>query len=365
MIGLVAVFLLGSVLAAGCNSSAPSEQGGPPAKPAVAPSPAPAQPAIPPAPEVSPPRILSLAPNVTEILFAMGLGDHVVGRTNFCDYPPEAAAVPSVGDTLQYDQEKIIALRPTIAFVITRREDLPKALEAMGIHTVALKSDRMDQLLEAIRTIGRETGRPEAAQALLDKIDKELARVRSLVKRLPRPRTLFAFPMMIGATQMGVAGRGTFVDDLLDVAGAENAYPDKADWPEITPEQAIALAPQVVIVNATGADADEGHAKAIDHAWNQWPTIPAVASHRVYILMEPYLTIPGPRVGQAAMRLAEVLHLGDVIAPPAPPASLPRPGMTSPEPEASPAAPEAAAPKPEATPLKLEATPLKPEAAAP
>jgi iron complex transport system substrate-binding protein len=326
---LVLVIALGAALVAGCTPSAPPPEGGGAAKPTAKPEAVP-PPAAKPAPEVGPPRILSLAPNITEILFAMGLGDHVVGRSNFTDYPPEAAAVPSVGDTQKLDQEKIIALRPTIAFVITRRDQLPKALEAMGIHTVALQSDRMGQLTEAIRTIGRETGRPEAAQALVDRIEKDLDRVRACVKRLPRPKVLFAFPMLIGSTQMGVAGRGTFVDDLLDVAGAVNAYPSAADWPEITPEQVIALAPEVVLVNATGPDAAEDRAKAIFDSWQQWKTVPAVARHRVEVLTETYLTIPGPRVGQAAMRLAEVIHLGDSPLPPEPPPAAPAPGVLAP-----------------------------------
>jgi len=253
-------------------------------------------------------RILSLTPNVTEILFAMGLGDRIVGRSNYCTWPPEALAIPAVGDTLQMNQEKIIALRPTMALLITSRSTVIGTLEKMGIRTVALRSDRMDELLVSIRTIGRETGRTEAAEALVGRIQKDLAAVRDRVKGLPRPRTLFAFPMTVGSAQMMVAGRGTFVDELLTVAGAENAFPEAANWPAISPERVIALAPEVVIVNATGDDAAGDRLEAIRRAWANWTTVPAVASGRVHILTEPYLTIPGPRVGLAAQKLAEVIH---------------------------------------------------------
>lgn len=253
-------------------------------------------------------RILSLTPNLTEVLFAMGLGDKVVGRSNYCTYPPEALAIPAVGDTLQMNQEKIIALRPTHAFVITSRRDVIGALEKMGIRTVPLKSDRMDELLVSIRTIGRETSRAEAAEALVGRIRKDLAAVRDRVKGLPRPRTLFAFPMTVGSAQMMVAGRGTFVDELLAVAGAENAFPEAANWPAVSPERVIALAPEVVIVNATGDDVAGDRLEAVRRAWANWTTVPAVASGRVHILTEPYLTIPGPRMGLAAEKLAEVIH---------------------------------------------------------
>ncbi|MCX5675800.1 MAG: hypothetical protein NTX87_12415, partial [Planctomycetota bacterium] len=125
---------------------------------------------------------------------------------------------------------------------------------------------------------------------------------------LPRAKVLFAFPMTVGSARIMVAGRGTFVDDLLGVAGAENAYPDAADWPSIGPQQVVALAPQVVIINATGEDAPADRAQAIRLAWDSLPSVPAVAAGRVHVLTEAYLTIPGPRIGQAARLLAETIH---------------------------------------------------------
>jgi iron complex transport system substrate-binding protein len=278
--GLLPVFFL-----AGCDKGAP-----------------------PAAPDAKPLRILSLTPNITEVLFAMGLGDKVVGRSTYCNYPPEAAALPAVGDTMQVGLEKIIRLEPTVAFMVTRRDDVPKRLEGLGIRTVKLQSDRMDQALESIRTIGRETGRPEAAQALIDRIESDLAAVRRRVAGLPRPKVLFAFPMTVGSSRIMVAGRGTFVDELLTAAGAENAYPEKADWPTVGPQQVIAMAPDAVIINATGEDAPPDRVEAIRQAWQSLTSVPAVARGRVHILTETFLTIPGPRVGLAARLLAETIH---------------------------------------------------------
>jgi iron complex transport system substrate-binding protein len=279
---------LAAGLAAGCGESAP------PAGPA---------------PEAGKPlRILSLTPNITEILFAMGLGDKVVGRSTYCNYPPEAAALPAVGDTLKMNLEKIIALHPTLAFVVTKRPDTARTLEGLGIRTVTLRSDKMEELLASIETIGRETGTPEAARALVDRLRSGLDAVRRRVAGRLRPTVLFAFPMTVGLPQMMVAGRGTFVDELLSVAGGVNAFPDAADWPTVTPQRVIALAPEIVIVNATGEDAAPDRIEAIRRAWANWTSVPAVSSGRVTILTDPYLTIPGPRVGLAAARLAEIIH---------------------------------------------------------
>ena len=261
--------------------------------------------------EVQPPpaslRILSLTPNITEILFAMDLGDQIVGRSNYCTYPAEAAAIPAVGDTLHLNLEKIIALRPTVAFVVTRRQDLRRTLEGLGIRCVTLESDTMPNLWAAIRTIGHEVGRPDA-ERLCSRLQGDLEAVRRRVTGLPRPKVLFAFPMTVGSAQMMVAGRGTFVDELLEVAGADNAYPDVAHWPTLSPQRAVALAPDVVLINATGDDAAPDRLEAVRRAWANLTSIPAVANGRVVILTEPYLTIPGPRVGLAARRLAEVIH---------------------------------------------------------
>ena len=130
MLFRLSIIVLAAALAAGCTPPAPTPSGG----------------------EKPPLRILSLAPNVTEILFEMGLGDRIVARSNFCDYPPEAKSIPPIGDTLSLNQEKILSLRPTIAFLSTRRQDLPQTLEGMGIRTVPLEFDRFTQLYESIKT---------------------------------------------------------------------------------------------------------------------------------------------------------------------------------------------------------------------
>ncbi len=255
-------------------------------------------------------RILSLTPNVTEILFSLGLGNSIVGRSTHCDFPKEARTIPAVGDTLHLNLERIVSLEPTVAFIVTKRADVVRTIEGLGIRTVALESDTMDELMETIDVIGRETGRTAPAKTLREDIQHELRAVRRLVEGRPRPKVLFAFPMTVGSPNMMVAGRGTFVDELLNVAGGENAFPETADWPTITPQRAIQLAPEVVIINAVGKDAAPDRLKAISQAWLNWTSIPAVANSRVYILQDEFLTIPGPTVGLAAERLARVIHRG-------------------------------------------------------
>jgi iron complex transport system substrate-binding protein len=253
-------------------------------------------------------RILSLTPCVTEILFEIGLGDRIVGRTTYCNWPPEAGPIPVVGDTLSLDVEKVVSLAPTVAFVVTRREDRLQRLESLGIRTVPLETDTMAELLETIRVIGRQTGRTPAADALVARIQSDLEAVRAGVRGRPRPRVLFTFPITIGSVQIMVAGRGTFVDELLAAAGAVNAYPDRADWPMVPAEKIVELAPEVIVVHAADLSAGSDRARAIRAAWDRYQSIPAVARGRVHVLGEAFLTIPGPRVGLAARILAGTIH---------------------------------------------------------
>lgn len=300
---LVPAAILAAVLAAGCDdfsSSGEAGSGGAADPRLLAPTPD--------ATGAGDLRILSLTPNVTEILFAMGLGRKVVGRSTYCTNPQEALAVPAVGDTLRMNLEKVIALRPTLALVVTKKADVARTLGGLGIRTVTLESDTMPELMAAIHTIGLETGAEEAATTLADAIADDLMRVRRRVAGLARPKVLFAFPMTVGSAQMMVAGKGTFVDELIDVAGGENAYPAPADWPTVSAAKVVAMAPDVVVINAVGDEAAPDRIEAIQRAWENWASVPAVAKARVHIVTAPYLTIPGPRVGVAAELLADLIH---------------------------------------------------------
>jgi len=288
---LCAVALAAAALPIACEKGAPPPAGSDPAGPA----------------DGEPLRLLSLAPNLTEILFAMDLGPRIVGRSTYCTHPPRAADIPAVGDSMHLDLERIIRAEPTHAFLLTRRTETVRRLQGLGIRVVPVQADRMAQLREAIRTIGAETGRARAAADLLDRIDTDLAAVRRRVAGLPRPRTLFAFPMTVGSSRIMVAGRGTFVGDLLRAAGAENAYPDRADWPTVSPGQVVEMRPEVVIINAATPGPADRKAR-IRRAWDELTSVPAVRAGRVHILEAKYLTIPGPRVGRAARLLAETIH---------------------------------------------------------
>jgi len=250
----------------------------------------------------APARIVSLAPSVTETLFALGEGGAVVGVSQYCDYPPAAVALPKVGTFLTPNVEAIAALRPDLvvgpSLSSSRRE--VRALEAMGFPTLTVDDTSLDGIEASIATIGARTGHQRAANDLLRGIRAQIDGVRARL-RGARPRRVV---MLVGHEPMVAVGRGTFLDDLLHLARAENiADVSQQNWPRLSLEYIMAMRPDVILDGAMGTDADIPRA-----FWARYPEIPAVREHRVFGYPQDPTLHPGPRVGQALELIARLIH---------------------------------------------------------
>jgi iron complex transport system substrate-binding protein len=249
-----------------------------------------------------PMRIVSLAPGVTEILFALGQGDAVVGVSQYCDYPRAATRLPKVGTFLTPNVEAIAALRPDLiigpGLSSSRRE--VRTLEAMGYPTMTVDDNSLDRIEQSIALIGARTGAQEAARRLLSEIQAHIEAVRVRIERTP-PRTVV---MLVGHQPMVAVGRGTFLDDLLKLAGGDNiADLSPQSWPRLSIEYIIAMRPEVILDGAMGSDA-----KTPAGFWARYPTIPAVRNHRVFGYPQDPTLHPGPRVWQSLEILARRIH---------------------------------------------------------
>lgn len=251
----------------------------------------------------SPPmRIVSLAPGITETLFALGEGDAVVGVSQYCDYPPAATRLPKVGTFLTPNVEAIAALRPDLiigpGLSSSRRE--VRMLEAMGYPTLTVNDDSLDAIEQSIVLIGTRTGAQQAARRLLDTIRAHIEDVHKRLGRTP-PRTIV---MLVGHQPMVAVGRGTFLDDLLHLAGGDNIADLSAqNWPRLSIEYIIAMRPDVILDGAMGSDANTPAG-----FWARYPTIPAVRYHRVFGYPQDPVLHPGPRVWQSLEILARRIH---------------------------------------------------------
>ena len=251
-----------------------------------------------------PRRIVSLAPSITETLFAIGAGDAVVAISTHCDRPPEALALPRSGTYLAPDVETILALEPDLVIGMptpTNRAPIEQ-LRGLGLAVVLVGEDSLADSLQAMRTIGRVTGRSVAAERLVHGIRGDLDRVRALAASRPRVRTL----LLVGRDPPVAAGRGGFVDELLTIAGGDNAAGDAlGEWPRLSLEAIAAARPEIVIDTVM----EPGRARfAEGPVEGEWRAVAVVAETGFARLPSDALLRPGPRLGVAARELFGILH---------------------------------------------------------
>ncbi|MEZ4464199.1 MAG: helical backbone metal receptor [bacterium] len=245
-----------------------------------------------------PARVLSLAPSNTEWMFALGAADRLVGRTDACDAPPEAARVPSVGGLFPPDLERILVARPDLVLMIDGHADLRQTLEARGIPVLVLQPATVDAALADVRLLGRALGREAAADALVRQIQAELA---AIPPAAPARRVFYE----VWHDPVTGAGPATFVGDLLRRAGGVNVLDAAAGpWPVVPLETLVRARPDVIIAGSS--------ASAAAILGGERPGLsatPAAQAGRVHAIPDPaWLARPGPRLGRGLAWLAETLR---------------------------------------------------------
>lgn len=248
------------------------------------------------------PRIVSLAPSVTETLFALGAGDDVVGVSQYCDYPPAALKLPQVGTFLTPNIEAIVALRPTLVIGLEISSDLREihALRAMGVPTLMISDDSVAQNEDSIRRIGEHIGRGNEAARLTAEMRYHFDAIEEQLKGVPPERAL----MLVGHQPLVAVGRGTFLDELLKLAHATNiADASWQPWPQLAIEYIIASRPEVILDGQMGTDPFMPGA-----FWTRYVSIPAVKHHRLYGYPQDPTLHSGPRVWQTLGILARLIH---------------------------------------------------------
>jgi iron complex transport system substrate-binding protein len=263
-----------------------------------------------PAPAAPPRRIVSLVPNVTEMLFAIGAGDRVAGVSSFDEYPPEVKRIARVGGLLDPDLERILALRPDLVIVYGSQQDLERQLAKAGIETFSYRHGGVAEITSVMRALGRRLGTEAAAEAAARDIESGLERVRRRVSGRGRPRVLLVFGREKGALRGIFASGGVgFLHDLVEIGGGENVFSEiKRESVQASSEQILGRAPDVII-EVHGSEVLGGEAAAREvAAWSALASIPAVRNHRVYVLSGQALVTPGPRIVQAAERISRATH---------------------------------------------------------
>jgi iron complex transport system substrate-binding protein len=254
-------------------------------------------------------RLVSLAPSITETIFALGRGGWLVGVTAICDYPPPVRALPKVGGIAAPNLEQVVRLQPDLVFVTAEgnSRNLLDQLERLGLAAFALRPDRYEGVLESVRAVGRALAAEQAARRIVDDIGSRVQTVQALVSGRPRPRVLY----LIWTDPLIAAGGGTYLDDLLELAGGWNVVQQRTgSYPRLNWEQVVDRAPEVILLADHREDSDRAATGSGDMppAWRTWQAVPAIRSDRVLAVPSNSILRPGPRVGDGLALLARAIH---------------------------------------------------------
>jgi len=262
-----------------------------------------------------PRRIISTAPSITEMLFALGLGDRVVGVTTFCRYPPEAVTKPKIGSYLRPDVEAILALRPDL--VIVEKSMFRRALASPQLKLPLLEVDdaTIEGVFDSIRAIGRAAGVDERSSQLVARIRSELDGLRRAGSGRAPPTVLFIVGRTPGRIEdLIAAGRGSYISELIALAGGKNILDDAAaPYSKIGIEQILARNPDVILDMgdmASAGDHPDLPRQDVLRLWQRFKNLKAVQQGRVYSVNSDVFMIPGPRLAEAALRIAKLLFPG-------------------------------------------------------
>jgi iron complex transport system substrate-binding protein len=266
-------------------------------------------------PAAPPERIISTAPSITELLYALGLGNRVVGVTRFCRYPPEAQLKPKIGDYTSPNLEAIAALRPDLVIIQTNPIHLADQLGRLKLRVLEIDQENIAAIYKSIHDVGAATGTEHAATQLSDSILDGLGKIRNRVSALPRVRMMFVIGRSPNRLDgLVVAGRASYLNEVIEIAGGENVFRDAvAGYPEVSLEEVMARNPEVIVDMGDMSDTvgvTEEHKRLVTALWNRIPTLAAVKQHRVFAVASDAFVVPGPRVIEAAKAFAELLHPG-------------------------------------------------------
>ncbi len=251
-----------------------------------------------------PRRVVSLAPSITEIVFALGQQERLAGVSRFSDYPEAARRLPKVGSYVHLDLERIVGLGPDLCLAIKDGNPIGviERLEAMKIPVYAVHPDGLDTVLATVLEVGRVLNAAERAHELVSGLEQRIARIdRTVGGATARPRVFF----QIGVAPIVSAGADTFIHALIERAGGFNAAGASRGYPRFSREQVLVLAPEVMIITsmARGALFEEVRAE-----WMQWESMPAVQGGRVYIQDSNLFDRPTPRLVDGLELLARLIH---------------------------------------------------------
>jgi len=249
-------------------------------------------------------RIVSLAPSLTETLYALGLQDKLVGDTDYCDYPADAAKKHKVGGAINPNMEEVAALKPDVVLVVKslNRLETVRALEQLGISVYSTDPHSVKDVIASMKRLSGVLGAQEAGDALVEKLEERLATVHAKLNGVEAKRVMF----VVWTEPLQSVGEKTFIADVLKHAGAASVVESKQDWPKFSLEEAVRLQPDYLVF---ASDHSEGVKNDVDALALKpgWSLMDAVKKRKIAVVSDA-INRPGPRIAEAVEELARQLH---------------------------------------------------------
>ena len=257
-------------------------------------------------------RIISMAPSITETLYALGLGDRVVGVTRYCQYPPEVEDKTRIGGYFDPNLEAIVTLKPDLVVMLEEQNESLPAFQKLNLETLVVCHKTIDGIIDSFRTVGQTCGKPAEGRQMAHQYETRLQRIGEKTRALPRSRVLLVLDRTYGRghlTDVCIAGVDGYFDRMIELAGGQNAYRQRgARNPVISAEGILWLNPDVIVNFVFPEKSRQLTRKKIIADWNELAQVEAVKTGRVYVFDQTYACVPGPRFVQLAEDLAAALH---------------------------------------------------------
>ena len=252
----------------------------------------------------NPVRVIALAPSITEIIYDLGQEKRLVGATQFSTYPSEAESLPRVGSYIRLDIEKIISLKPDLC--LATKDGNPKhiidKIVSLGIPVYVINPRNLQQIMDAITSLGSLLHAKQAAAELVIKMEKRIGQVQARVKKGNRkPRVFF----QIDAEPLFSAGTNTFIHELIELAGGINTTAGEVSYPRYSWEDIILLQPEIVLISSMAGGLEPEY---LVKSWKRWALLSAVKNNQIYVVDAELFDRPTPRLVDGLETIAAIIH---------------------------------------------------------
>jgi iron complex transport system substrate-binding protein len=258
----------------------------------------------------TPERVISINPAATEIIFELGCSEKLIAVSNFCDYPPETKNLPKVGGVINPNLEQIAVLQPDLIIIQGKSKKIAEYCKHRKIEHITINLRNIEEIYQGINKIGDKLLCREAADKLCEKIRTELKNIESRLANYPQKKVFFSLYRTPGSlTGITTIGPKTLLSELLNIAGGQNIFNDlNKDYPIVSKETLIKRQPEIIIEHIAESSARNNDINNALNDWEKLGKLKAVRNDNLYIAKGDLLLKPGPRVDQAALKLAKIIH---------------------------------------------------------